>query len=173
MEKIFYTNPFTFSSSEEAVKYILHRYFHLSNAEITHTENGKPYLQSVDGLFFSITHTKSKLFIAFSDRNVGMDAEEETRPFPPSALLSKFPIEERMEIQTTEDFLLHWTVKESAVKWLGGTLAHDFKKLTYVKEVLFYNGLEIPILITHQKIAGHILSICSERDFCNAEVILL
>lgn len=173
MEKIFYAHISTFSTSDMAVKHILCHHFGIQAPQIAHTENGKPYLDASTRLFFSITHTKSKLFIAFSHENVGIDAEEDARPFPSNSLLSKFSIEERAEIHSTQDFLRNWTVKESAIKWLGGTLAHDFKKLVYYKEKLYYNQLEIPIYITTKQIEGHILSICSERDFTNAELISL
>ncbi len=173
MEKIFYTDISAFPSSNAAVEHILARQFDIGKAKISRTKNGKPYLQSPCGLFFSVAHTKSKLFIAFSDKSVGIDAEEETRPVATSTLLSKFTAEERTEIQTPKDFLLHWTAKESAVKWLGGTLARDLKKLSYSKNTLSYGGLEIPVFLTHLTVEKHILSICSERDFSTAEVLSL
>ncbi len=173
MEKIFYAHISTFPSSEEAVIHILRHHFGVHTPKISRTENGKPYLDASHRLFFSISHTKSQLFIAFSDENVGIDAEEDTRPFPSKPLLSKFSIEERSEIQTAHDFLRHWTVKESAVKWLDGTLAHDLKKLSYYKEKLYYSGVKLPIHITTKQIEGHVLSVCCKRDFTNTDVISL
>ncbi len=173
MEKIFYADISTFPSSQAAIEHILAAHFGIFDGKIVKTENGKPYLQNYTRLFFSVSHTKSKLFIAFSDENVGVDAEELERKCNLPTLLKKFSEVERNEIRTTDDFLTHWTVKESAVKWLGGTLAHDLKKLTFFRNALCYEHLQIPVKITIKRLDGHILSVCSERDFSDAELISL
>ncbi len=173
MEKLFYADETAFPSSKAALEYIFAEYFKIPNPKLARTENGKPYWEDGNSLFFSVTHTKGALFIAFSDKNVGVDAERLNRAIDLPALLKKFPPHERTEIASAEDFLRHWTVKESAIKWLGGTLAHDLKKLSYLKGVLRYSGLEIPLPIFQTTVDGHILSVCSERDFSNAEVIKL
>ncbi len=169
MEKLFCADVSAFSTSNEAVLFILREYFHLQNANIIRNENGKPYLENTDEkIFFSVSHTKDKLFIAFCDENVGVDAEPFNRNTNYLPILRKFPAEEREEIKTKEDFLLHWTVKESAVKWLGGTLAKDLSKLCYCNSTLSYNGLDIPVYVTTRFLNGHVLTVCSERDFSNA-----
>ena len=174
MEKIFFAKNPAFPSSISAVKEILSTYFGIDNAEICRTENGKPYLKNAKNpLHFSISHTKTGLFIAFSKENVGIDAERMERTVRYQSILNKFPFEEREEIACEEDFLRHWTVKESAIKWLGGTLAHDLKKLRYTNGLLHYNQLELPVHITTLRLEGHILSICSDRDFSSAEFITL
>ena len=80
MEKIFHTKRNTFSSTDETLQYMFNRYFGISNAIIVR-DNGKPYLQNSDpvSLVFSVTHTENELFIAISDKNVGIDAEKRTR----------------------------------------------------------------------------------------------
>ena len=174
MEKIFFAESSAFPTSISAVEKILATHFGIVNAQICRTENGKPYLKNPEKqLFFSISHTKNGLFIAFSDENVGIDAETLDRDVRYKSILRKFPFEEREEITCAEDFLRHWTVKESAVKWLGGTLAHDLSKLSYVNGVLRYERLELPIHVTTLQFQGHLLSVCGEKDFLNAEFILL
>lgn len=173
MEKIFFVESSPFPSSIEAVKSILSLHFGILDAEIYRSENGKPYLKSNTPLFFSISHTKSGLFIAFSDENVGIDAEMLNREVNYKSILKKFPMEEREEITSTKDFLSHWTVKESAVKWLGGTLAHDLAKLSYIGGVLRYEQLELPLHVTTLCFREHILSVCGERDFSKAELVTL
>ncbi len=172
MEKIFYTDKAHVSSSAEKVSELLERYFKIKRAVIARTENGKPYLQSPAlPLFFSVTHTEERWFVAFSDENVGLDAESCARQPNLSLLLKSFTAAEREEIANAKEFLLHWTTKESAVKWLGETLSNSLRKLTYAKGVLRYEELELPVKITHLEIDGHILSACSERDFSSAEII--
>ncbi len=172
MEKIVYVEPSRFSSSVEGVTEILRTHFNIQSPTIARTENGKPYLQSPAlPLFFSVSHTKAGLFIAFCDENVGLDCELCSRELNLPLLLKRFSQAEREEISSTRDFLVHWTVKEAAVKWLGETLASTLSKLAYVKGRLYYEGLELPVKITTLEINGHILSTCSERDFSTAQII--
>ena len=174
MEKIFFAENSVCLNSISLVEWILSNYFGIKNPQICRTNNGKPYLNNPENpIFFSISHTKTGLFIAFSDKNVGIDAEKMDRKVNYQPILSKFPIEERKEINSGEDFLLHWTVKESAVKFLGGTLAHDLNRMSYIHGVLRYDNLELPIQITTLRFQGHILSICAEKDFSNTEFISL
>ncbi len=171
MEKIFYTDRSLVSSSAKKVKEILASYFAITNATIARTESGKPYLNGIDGLFFSVSHTDEKWFVAISNQNVGLDAEPLSRKPNLPLLLKRFSSAEREELQSEKDFLLHWTVKESAVKWLGETLAHTLSKLDYYKGGLFYQGLELPVSITNIELEGHILSVCCEKDFSSATII--
>ncbi len=174
MEKIFYTEASVFPSSTAAITHILRVYFNLEKTVIDKTENGKPFLLNPKArLSFSVSHTREKLFIALSDENVGVDAEMESRCVNYPLLVKKFPVEERAEISDATDFLRRWTVKESAIKWLGGTIARDLKKISFRQNELRYDGIEIPVYITTRTVEDHILSVCSERDFSTAEVIKL
>ncbi len=172
MEKIFYADKSRFPSSVEALQAIFAEHFSIRNAVIARTENGKPYLERpTRPLHFSVTHTRKLLFVAVCDQNVGIDAEPCERVVDYPLLVKRFPQEERTEISCGEDFLRHWTVKESAVKWLGETLARSLNKLRYVKNHLFYEELELPVFLTTLQIEGHFLSICSERDFSTVTII--
>ncbi len=174
MEKIFYVQRAAFADTDDAVTHILATHFQLPKAKIIRTESGKPFLAGIEeSLFFSVTHTGNGLFLAFSKENIGIDAERLDREISLPLLLKKFPVEEREEIRSTADFLLHWTVKESAVKWLGGTLARDLKKLTFVKNRLCYEGLEIPVYVRTLIFEDYILSVCCERDFSTTQVQIL
>lgn len=172
MEKIFFVDKPEDITSVDVIEKILAEYFDVHNAKINRTENGKPYLENIDRrLFFSVTHTKKLLFIAFSDENVGIDSELLDREVHYENVLRRFLSEEREEINSTQTFLCHWTIKESAIKWLGGTIARDLEKISYVKGLLKYKQLELPIRVTTKIFEGHILSICSERDFSDAPFI--
>ncbi|MBQ8283774.1 MAG: 4'-phosphopantetheinyl transferase superfamily protein [Clostridia bacterium] len=172
MEKIFYADKNRFSSSETAVKIILNKVFGMANVVIAHNENGKPYLKNSElGLHFSITHTKTHLFIAFSNENVGIDAEDVNRAVHYQPILKDFSIKEREKIHSVNDFLIYWTIKESAIKWLGGTLAQDRKHMTYTDNTLSYKNIELPVAVCIKHTLGHILAVCCERDFKNAEIL--
>lgn len=172
MEKLFYTNKTAFSSSEDAVKYVLARFLGYPSAKVVKNEQGKPFIENVaENLFVSVSHTGERLFIAFADENVGVDAENTKRDVAYQPILKRFCNEERNAIQTKDDFLSLWTVKESAVKWLGGTLARDLKKLRYVDGVLQYDGIDVPVVLTQKRVDENIVTICCVRDFKNVEMV--
>lgn len=175
MKKIFIADKAAFSTSEQAVLHILSAHFQMDNAKVTRGDYGKPFL-SVNGetpFFFSVSHTKDKLFIVFCDENVGIDAESLTRQVDYLPIIKRFPLQERKEIVDTACFLKHWTTKESAVKWLGGSLAHDLYKLRLEKNALFYNDIPMPVTLTSFTIDGILLTVCSEQDFTDVEFITL
>ncbi len=171
MEKIFYAERSAYPTSEHAVKQVLDEYFALPNATIIRNENGKPYLENGKSLFFSVTHTEDMLYIAFSDENVGVDAENLSRMVHFLPIVKKFSLEEREEIRSETDFFYHWTAKESAVKWLGGSIAHDLFKLRFLQGKLYYGEIELPAKLVFLQRDGVLLAVCGERDFSNAEFI--
>ena len=101
---------------------------------------------------------------AVSDENVGIDAELLSREIDYVPILSKFSATEKAEIRSREDFLRHWTAKESVVKWLGGSLASDLKKIDYLEGMIFYAGLELPVRLSHFEREGHIVALCRAND---------
>lgn len=170
MEKIFYADRSAYPTTDEAVRTVLAHHFGVENAEIVRNENGKPYLKDGKSLFFSVSHTNTKIFIAVSDENVGLDAERAERETAYHAIVKKFSPSERKEIVCTQDFLRHFTAKEAAVKWLGGTLAHDLYKLSYINGVLTYGEAALPP-VSFPFFEGYILAVCGERDFSNVQCV--
>ena len=172
MQKIFYTDVNAYPNSETAVKYIFKRFFQLKNVSIERNENGKPFLCACKSrLFFSVSHTNGKLFIAISDDNVGIDAESEERQTQYASIVKKFPAEEQLEIRSSLDFLKHWTAKEAAIKWLGGTLSHNLANLLYVNGNMIYKNAPLPVCVCFPPFENYIVAICSERDFSETEYI--
>ena len=170
MEKIFYTDKRAFSSSDETVEYLLRSFFDMSNVHLSRTENGKPYLIG-NGLHFSVAHTNNYIFVVFSNKNVGLDVELSNRDVNYLPIVKKFSNVEQAELSSREEFIRHWLAKEAAVKWLGGTLAHDLYKLDYVGGKLFYKQLPLPVYITELTLADYRLCICSEKEIENVEII--
>lgn len=168
MEKIFYADKIAYPSSIEAVQKILSSVFGI-NSKILRTKNGKPYLPQGD-LHFSVSHTKDRLFIAFSSENVGVDAEKVDRKIKYSAILKKFDKTEQSSVFSTEDFLRLWTVKESVVKYMGGSIASDLTKIAYRNGKIFYDGKELPCVITQLTFEGYILSFCG-KNFQNVQFV--
>ncbi len=172
MEKIFYTDISSYPDSETAVKQILSEYFDLKNTVISRNENGKPFLSnSPTPLFFSVSHTENKMFIAVSDENVGIDAESLYRNVDYSPILKRFAPEEREQIRSSKDFLRFWVAKESAIKWLGGSLSRDLRKIRYTDGRLSYGEIELPAKLVFYTFENHFLAVCGERDFTDAAFI--
>lgn len=171
MGKIFYTDKSKYSS-EELVTRVLSQWYGLENPEIRRTKNGKPYLANVEPpLYFSLSHTKELLFVAFSEENIGLDAEPLHREVDYEKICVKFPREEREEITSAQEFLKRWIVRESAVKYLGGTLARDLKKLSFAHGLLTYENQPFPVRPQFLEFRGHILCVCARQDFSNAEFV--
>lgn len=168
MNIIFYAKKSAFSSSQAILDRILKEKLNITDYKIVKSDTGKPFLELNNPLlaqiFISITHTKSAYFIAISNQNVGIDAEEKNRTPNYLPILEKFSKSEREEIKTTKDFLIHWTVKESVIKWLGGTLSQDLKRLSYTNKKLTLCGLELPVAIYQKEFFSHFLTVCSEKD---------
>ncbi len=162
MEKIFYAEKSAYPHSEVAVKKILANYYGLQDPVILRSEHGKPYLEN--GPYFSVTHTKERLYIAFSSKPLGLDAESLSRnPYYQTVILN-FPPEEQAEITSPEEFLKHWVVKESAVKYLGSSLAHDLKHFAYIGGKLLYKGEPFSASIQLLVHEGYILSVCGGNE---------
>ena len=170
MEKIFYTDKSAFTT-EAALKKIFSAHYGNDNVTILRAEHGKPYVEG--GPFFSVTHTQDRLYIAFSDKEIGLDAEHLSREPHYEPILKKFPPQERAEITSVKEFLQHWVVKERAVKYLGGTLATDLNGLCYANGCLHYNQQDFPAKITLLQHEDFILSVCGNGDFENAVFIPL
>lgn len=170
MEKIFHAQRNQFSSTDEALQTIFARFFSMQSVCILR-EGGKPHVkESPFPLFFSVTHTENHLFIAVSDREVGIDAENVHRSINYLPILRRFSLREQQEIVCAQDFLAHWTVKESIVKWLGGTLSRDLRKIEYVQGTPIYNGSPIRATVSTRRYGDLHIAICGERDFTHAAI---
>ena len=93
--------------------------------EIRRTNLGKPYF--VDSpLHFSVSHTKNYVFVALSDKPIGIDAEELDREIKLSLAEKFLSPTEYAQFQNAEDkrlaLLRFWVLKEAAGKCEGSGL---------------------------------------------------
>ena len=131
-----------------------------AGTQIERTGNGKPY---TDGVHFSITHTGDIALIAVSDRPVGVDAEIiKERNF--LSVVKRFTAREQAETGNTYEFLRHWVVKEAYIKLIGGTLAHDLKRLEYFGDKLYCDGMTVYCNILCTVSDGFIYCVCAECE---------
>ena len=161
MGKIFYADRSAYTTNV-ALKKILFDHYNY-DGEILRSKNGKPYVEN--GPHFSVSHTDKRLFIAFSDDNVGLDAEPLSREIDYTPIVKIFSMAEQLEIDSNEKFLKHWIVRESAVKYLGGSLLHDLKSLSFENNLLVYQGTPFPTPLHFLAFDGHVLCVCAKEDF--------
>ncbi len=151
MIDLFYTSREKISDTESALKKILSKYYGIERAVILRNEHGKPFLQ--DGnLFFSVSHTKKLFFVAVAPFPVGLDTELKNRKVEFLSIAKKYPFFTPLPT-TAEEFLKAWTGFESALKYLGGSIALDGKKIKKDDCRFHFSQLEVD---------GHFLCVCSD-----------
>ncbi|MFA6843134.1 MAG: 4'-phosphopantetheinyl transferase superfamily protein [Bacilli bacterium] len=98
---------------------ILEKYFGYSNVIIKKDNKGKPYLENIADIYFSISHRDFYITIAISNLNVGIDIETYHRY---NSNISKrcFTLNEQSYIdkdkKTQDRFYEIWTKKEAFIK---------------------------------------------------------
>ena len=90
--------------------------------EIRIAPRGKPYFPQ-SPYFFSVTHTRRRVFAALSRRAVGIDAEELDRTVRPALAEKILSPSELAQYRTAPDpnraLLTFWVLKEAQVKLTG------------------------------------------------------
>jgi phosphopantetheinyl transferase len=93
------------------VKFVAKNIYNLKNIDIEIVDK-KPYFKSREK-FFSISHSKNIVLVAFSDKNIGADIEYlENRDY--KSILKRY--NKDFETATLEDFYKFWTIYESKIK---------------------------------------------------------
>lgn len=158
MVEIFYT--YDAVRSEDFIRKILGSYFHLTDVTLCTSINGKPYIPG-RAIHFNLSHSKGLTALAVSKKRVGLDCERldgKARP----AVLQKFTARERGEIYTTADFYVHWTARESYIKYYGETLAALWRKVEFYGGRIYRSGVLQDIKITQLKIDNYACSVCGD-----------
>ena len=106
----------------------------LSNEPILFNDMGKPFFEN--GPYFNISHSGKYIVMAVSDKEVGVDIEENVEKNM-SSLIRIFNEAEAKMIKEHADFYYLWCAKESLIKCIGSSISH-------VKEIpsLPLNGLK-------------------------------
>lgn len=125
-----------FKNEKDQVRSLLSSYLInlLSTEEILTNEMGKPYYQN--GPFFNVSHSGKYVVMAISEKEVGVDIEENVEK-DMSMLKNIFNEAEAKMLKEHADFYYLWCAKESLIKCMGSSVSH-------VKEVpsLPLNGLK-------------------------------
>ena len=106
----------------------------LSSEPLLFNDMGKPFFEN--GPYFNISHSGKYIVMAVSDKEVGVDIEENVEKNM-SSLIRIFNEAEAKMIKEHADFYYLWCAKESLIKCIGSSISH-------VKEIpsLPLNGLK-------------------------------
>lgn len=100
--------------------------FGVTDPEIITGENGKPFLKNNENVFFNISHTDSGVAVVADENPVGIDVQD-ILPLREGVIERCFSQEEKEQIFKSDspdkEFTRLWTLKESAVKYSGETVA--------------------------------------------------
>lgn len=137
---------------------------------ILRTANGKPYIDG-NPLHFSITHSRDHAAIAICDKPIGVDMEFYDRERKISHVLARFSQNERDEIGDCMPFFyINWMIKEAYIKMIGGTLAHDLKRLEYYGKKLYVDGKESDCsVVALADFSAGLYALCS-ADYTYSEI---
>ena len=113
-------------------KFIAKHFYKISDLKIERRDN-KPFFKNGD-IFFSISHSKDIVLVAFNNENVGIDVELIRNRPNSKAIMERFG--EKIDNPTLEDFYKFWTFYEA-----------EYKLATEVKSV-FSSKIENDYMLT-------------------------
>lgn len=133
----------------------------IGNRDLTFSLNqyGKPSVAGAKDIYFNATHTKNKTFIALSDEEVGIDAED-IEDYDDRIPLSYFTKDEQTYLNNSRNkkraFFEIWTLKESYMKYQGKGFHLPPQGFSVLKgcDCYFYHEITYNIA----------LSVCSKRE---------
>ena len=151
---------FSFTHEIDQIRALISSYLknQLSQENLLKKKFGKPYFNN--GPFFNISHSGRYVVMAVSNKEIGVDIEENNNR-DMSSLLRIFNEAEAKMIKEHHDFYYMWCAKESLIKCMGITIGA-------VKEIpsLPLNGLKTYKGVDYQCQAfiydNHIVSITRE-----------
>lgn len=140
------------------LRYGLKKYCGIADIpELTFGEHGKPFLKEYSGLYFSMSHAKSRAVCAIADNPVGVDIQD-IRPLSASAARKFLTDAELRQISTEDSAALckAWSIKESYSKMTGKGFSEGFTNID--TEMLIRSG---KASVTEKD--GYIISICMQE----------
>ena len=123
----------------------------VSADQISYEENGKPYIEGREDLFFNISHSGKMVIIALAGQPVGIDIQT-TVPYK-EALVNKICSMEERNLHGN-DLVRHlnliWAVKESYTKLTGKGIATELSEIGYRAGegddyVITFNGEDVAV----------------------------
>lgn len=119
------------------------------------TEHGKLYIENCP-VKFNITHSKDNIAIAFSQDEVGIDAEVIKTEFKARAVFGVLP-------KNAEDFAILWTKAEAIVKLNASSILLDLRKID-LSSAPTYDGKPVSVNLYTFKEDNLVISVATSDD---------
>lgn len=160
--------------------YILKEYG-LVDAEIKFGSYGKP---EVEGIFFNLSHSKSMVICAVSDKTVGCDIEQIS--VAPEKVADRFFSETEIEYlskfagqEKNKEFYRLWTMKESYMKMTGEGMRlplyqfelHFGEMVQIYRDGTLQNCFIKEYELSEDKNLQYQISICAEEDTFAEQIV--
>lgn len=158
---------FTRDCSREFVARVLGEFYGYKNVIFSRSATGKPRCDAP--IFFSLSHTRDYFFLAVSNEEIGIDAENLSRRDAFSAVISRLPAPERARaLVSPEEFLKIYTKCEAAAKYLGRPVFAVLPKISIQQcgdsEKVVFGGEPLPVILRTLVVAGHAVSVCAAEN---------
>ncbi len=145
--------------------------FGINNFEVEVGENGKPFLKNNENIFFNISHTDGGVAVVADKSSVGIDIQE-ILPVREGVIERCFSENEREIISKSNsperEFTRLWTLKESAVKYSGETVA-ELKNYCFETDEKVLKKFGKNFTTFERK--NLFVSVCGEREFSEIKEI--
>lgn len=145
--------------------------FGINNFEIEIGESGKPFLKNNENIFFNISHTDGGVAVVADESPVGIDIQD-ILPVREGVIERCFSENEREIISKSNsperDFTRLWTLKESAVKFNGETVA-ELKNYCFENSGKAFKKYGKNFTTFERK--NLFISVCGEREFSEIKEI--
>lgn len=145
--------------------------FEINYFEIEVGENGKPFLKNSENIFFNISHTDGGVAVAADKKPVGIDIQD-ILPVREGVIERCFSENEKERISKSnspeKEFTRLWTLKESAVKCNGKTVA-DLKNYCFETSGKTFEKYGRNFTTFERK--NLFISVCGEREFSEIKEI--
>lgn len=163
MTDIFYAPRL--GSSRDYTARVLGKFYGFENVIFSRSATGKPRCDKP--VFFSLSHTKEYFFLAVSQKETGIDAENFSRRGDFSAIISRLPEPEHASaLASSEQFLKIFTQREAIAKYLAKPVFSLLPKISVLPidggdfGKVFLSGEPLPAIVRTFCLAGHAVSVC-------------
>ncbi len=140
----------------------------IENYTIKYNENGKPYLDGVESVFFNLSHSGRYAACAIYNREIGIDIQEIKAVS--QKLIRKVATDKELsflmslsEKERIEQFVRLWTIKESYVKYIGVSIGSILQSLEASFDggiQIESNGEKVSVVFEEYDIFGYKMTLC-------------
>lgn len=136
-------------NAHRLLREVLAQKYGIQKATVIYDENGKPFLADTSGIYISISHSGKAAAVAVADKPCGVDIEE-IREVRNSLKQRVCRPDEYEGLNSNEDFIKLWTLKEAYMKMDGAGLSYGPRNVVIDGESVFttvYEGYAVSTVV--------------------------